>query len=84
MDSVAGTGDKLDRLAENLNLMLERVEALMGGLKEVSDDIAHDLKTPLTRLRNRAEQALRSGANEAEYRAGSKIRSKIGWIDSYL
>ncbi|MDO9413996.1 MAG: ATP-binding protein [Pseudolabrys sp.] len=66
---IAGTGDELDRLAENLNLMLERIEALMLGLKEVSDNIAHDLKTPLTRLRNRTEQALRSASSEAEYRA---------------
>ena len=66
---VAGTGDELDRLAENLNAMLERIEALMHGLKEVSDNIAHDLKTPLTRLRNRAEDALRAGKSEGEYRA---------------
>ncbi len=66
---VAGTGDELDRLAENLNLMLERIEALMHGLTEVSDNIAHDLKTPLTRLQNRAEEALRSATTEAEYRA---------------
>ena len=66
---VAGSGDELDRLAENLNTMLERIEALMVGLKEVSDNIAHDLKTPLTRLRNRAEQALRLSGNEADYRA---------------
>jgi signal transduction histidine kinase len=65
---VAGTGDELDRLAENLNIMLERIEALMHGLKEVSDNIAHDLKTPLTRLRNRSEQALRTAKSEAEYR----------------
>jgi signal transduction histidine kinase len=66
---VAGTGDELDRLAENFNGMLERIEALMHGLQDVSDNIAHDLKTPLTRLRNRAEEALRMGEDESQYRA---------------
>jgi signal transduction histidine kinase len=66
---VGRSGDELDRLAENLNAMLERIEALMAGLKEVSDNIAHDLKTPLTRLRNRAEEALARSGSEAEYRA---------------
>ena len=66
---VGRSGDELDRLAENLNAMLERIEALMTGLKEVSDNIAHDLKTPLTRLRNRAEAALAQAGNEADYRA---------------
>lgn len=66
---VGRSGDELDRLASNLNAMLERIEALMMGLKEVSDNIAHDLKTPLTRLRNRAEEALAKSASEAEYRA---------------
>jgi signal transduction histidine kinase len=66
---VGRSGDELDRLAENLNVMLERIEALMTGLKEVSDNIAHDLKTPLTRLRNRAEEALAKSGCEAEYRA---------------
>lgn len=66
---VGRSGDELDRLAENLNAMLERIEALMMGLKEVSDNIAHDLKTPLTRLRNRAEEALANAGSDAEYRA---------------
>jgi signal transduction histidine kinase len=66
---VGRSGDELDRLAGNLNAMLERIEALMMGLKEVSDNIAHDLKTPLTRLRNRAEEALAKSRTEAEYRA---------------
>jgi len=66
---VGRSGDELDRLAENLNAMLERIEALMVGLKEVSDNIAHDLKTPLTRLRNRAEEALARSGSEGEYRS---------------
>jgi len=67
--SVGRSGDELDRLAENLNAMLGRIEALMTGLKEVSDNIAHDLKTPLTRLRNSAEEALARVGGEADYRA---------------
>jgi signal transduction histidine kinase len=66
---MTGSGDELDRLAEHLNAMLERIEALMHGLKEVSDNIAHDLKTPLTRLRNRSEAALRTAKSDGEYRA---------------
>ncbi len=66
--AVAGNGDELDRLARNLNEMLERIGELMHGLREVSDNIAHDLKTPLTRLRNRAEEAVRSAGSVADLR----------------
>lgn len=66
---VKGSGDELDRLAQNLNAMLDRIGELMAGLKEVSDNIAHDLKTPLTRLRNEAEQALRAGPDAIRDRA---------------
>jgi signal transduction histidine kinase len=65
---LAGANDELDRLAGNLNEMLERIQELMAGVREVSDNIAHDLKTPLTRLRNRAEEALRSADDPKDYR----------------
>ncbi len=65
---LAGTGDELDRLVENINAMLDRIAELMTGLKEVSDNVAHDLKTPLTRLRGRAEEALRLGRSPEVYR----------------
>jgi signal transduction histidine kinase len=67
---LAGTGDELDRLSENLNAMLARIEELIVALREVSDNIAHDLKTPLNRLRNRAEAALRNPDGAASYRDG--------------
>ncbi len=66
---VTGSGDEFDRLSENLNVMLARIGALNEGLRQVSDNIAHDLKTPLTRLRNRAEATLNGAAKTAEYRA---------------
>ncbi len=52
-----GTGDDFDQLSASLNEMLDRIQALMEGLRQVSNDIAHDLRTPLTRLRQRLEAA---------------------------
>ena len=65
---VTGAGDEFDRLSENLNSMLARIATLNEGLKQVSDNIAHDLKTPLTRLRNRAEATLSGKHKPADYR----------------
>jgi signal transduction histidine kinase len=66
---VTGSGDEFDRLADSLNAMLDRIEHLLYGVKDVSDNIAHDLKTPLTRLRNRVETALAGPADATSYRA---------------
>lgn len=66
---IEGSGDEFDRLASNVNDMLNRIESLMVGLKDVSDNIAHDLKTPLTRMRNRVESALSNETDDTELRA---------------
>lgn len=55
-----GSGDDLDQLTENLNRMLARIERLMSDVRRVSDNIAHDLRTPLARLRSRLE-SIRDG-----------------------
>ncbi|WP_375205596.1 sensor histidine kinase [Hyphococcus sp.] len=60
-----GSGDELDDLGENLNSMLDQIERLMAGMREVSDNIAHDLRSPLTRIRNRLNDAL-EGDDEAK------------------
>jgi signal transduction histidine kinase len=65
---VTGAGDEFDRLSQNLNTMLARIATLNEGLKQVSDNIAHDLKTPLTRLRNRAEATLAGKHKVTDYR----------------
>ncbi|MCR4268385.1 HAMP domain-containing sensor histidine kinase [Nitratireductor sp. ZSWI3] len=65
---ISSAGDEFDRLSDNLNKMLDRIAALNEGLRQVSDNIAHDLKTPLTRLRNRAEAALAGKQKTADYR----------------
>jgi len=66
--TVTGSGDEIDRLAESINNMLDQIEELVSGIKQVSDNIAHDLKTPLTRLRNKAAEALTLSSSTDELR----------------
>lgn len=79
---VNGSGDEFDRLSGNLNVMLGRILELNEGLKQVSDNIAHDLKTPLTRLRNRAEEALAGKKAGPEYREA--LEDIIGESDQLI
>lgn len=79
---VSGVGDEFDRLSENLNTMLARIATLNEGLKQVSDNIAHDLKTPLTRLRNRAEAVLAGKRKPTDYRAA--LESTIAESDHLI
>ncbi|MGA7324951.1 MAG: ATP-binding protein [Rhodomicrobium sp.] len=63
---LTGRNDEFERLNMSLNAMLDRIQDLMAGLKNVSDNIAHDLKTPLHRLRTRAERALQTSQSPKE------------------
>jgi signal transduction histidine kinase len=66
---VSQANDEFDRLSENLNRMLEEIERLVGGIRAVTDNIAHDLRSPLTRLKNRLEMALAETGDPGERRA---------------
>ncbi len=61
-----GAGDELDHLSGNLNAMLDQIERLMTGMRDISDNIAHDLRSPLTRIRNRLTDAMKGGAGDKE------------------
>src|SRR5229473_6563334 len=77
-----GTSDEFDQLAANLNRMLDQIERLMTAMREVTDDVAHDLKTPLSRLRARLERALvdpSAGLTQSE-----AIRAAIDEADQLL
>ena len=76
----SGGGDEMDQLAVNLNAMLDRIQALMESLKRVSDDIAHDLRTPLSRLRHRLEAARVKAGSDGE----PVIEQSIAELDAIL
>ncbi len=77
-----GTSDEFDLLAANLNRMLDQIERLMTAMREVTDDVAHDLKTPLARLRARLELALIGPADAAAQ--SEAIRAAIDEADRML
>ncbi|MDG2308199.1 MAG: HAMP domain-containing sensor histidine kinase [Candidatus Binatia bacterium] len=64
-----GRGDEFDELSQNLNRMLDRIGTLMSAMREVTDDIAHDMRSPISRLRSRIEVALLGKDDPAAYRA---------------
>jgi signal transduction histidine kinase len=66
---LTGAGDEFDRLSGDINLMLDRISELMDGVRQVSNAIAHDLRTPLARLRGRLEAALRDSDSPERFRA---------------
>jgi signal transduction histidine kinase len=77
-----GSGDEMERLAVNLNAMLDRIQSLMESLKRVSDDIAHDLRTPLSRLRHRLEVAREKARVGTD--CGAVIEESVTEVDAIL
>ncbi len=82
---VRGTGDDMDRLAGTLNRMLDRIGALMDSLRQVSADVAHDLRTPLSRLYQRLEGARAHARSVSEYEAAVEgaVREAEGLLDTF-
>lgn len=86
---LSGRNDEFDALAAQLNAMLERIEQLMNGLRQVTDNLAHDLRSPLTRLRNRLEITLLEPRDGEQYRtviqqAIADAESLIGTFNALL
>jgi signal transduction histidine kinase len=79
---LTGSGDEFDQLAGNLNAMLDQIERLMLGMRQVTDNIAHDLRTPLARLRARLEVTLLERPDANRY--GEALRETIAEADHLL
>ena len=84
-----GSGDDLDRLAETLNRMLDRIETLLTGVREASNNIAHDLRTPLSRLRQHLEEARGQAGESVDHalafdRAKAEVEALLGTFAALL
>jgi signal transduction histidine kinase len=80
--ALTGREDEWDRLAGAINEMLNRISALLENLRQVSSDVAHDLRTPLTRARNRLEEARNNSTSIADY--SSAVTTAIDDMDQLL
>ncbi|MFN7095326.1 MAG: ATP-binding protein, partial [Burkholderiales bacterium] len=80
--AVGESGDEFDHLADNLNAMLNRIEELVSGIKQVSDNIAHDLRTPLSNIKHRIEHLLNSNFQEKIIR--EELRTILNRIDKLV
>jgi signal transduction histidine kinase len=79
---VTGREDEWDRLAGAINEMLNRISALLENLRQISSDVAHDLRTPLTRVRSRLEEARNKSTSVADYSAA--VTTAIDDMDQLL
>jgi signal transduction histidine kinase len=79
---LSGSGDEFDRLAGSINGMLDAIQDLTDSIRQVSNDIAHDLRTPLTRLRQGLETALRKGRRPEEFKEA--IDHALKQVDTIL
>jgi signal transduction histidine kinase len=77
-----GSGDELDSLSVAINNMLDRIATLLDNIRQVSSDVAHDLRTPLTHLRNRLEEARQKSVTAEDY--ASVVTQAIGDTDHLL
>lgn len=80
--SVTARDDEIDEIATKLNQMLNRIEDLMKSMQQVTNNVAHDLRSPLTRLRNRLEVTLLEERDPDSYR--KEMEGAIGDADSLI
>lgn len=81
--ALTGAGDEIENLAINLNAMLDQIERLMNGMREVSDNIAHDLRSPLNRIRGRLNEALKADPVEKENALRATLDDAEGMITTF-